>query len=88
MENKIELLSQTTDMMCSDKYDERFKAEYYQLKIRYKSLCEIINKYYNGTLAFKLSCNINILTKQVIIMQDYINILQLRAGVEGIELDK
>lgn len=31
-------LEETKDLMCSADYKERFKAEYYQLKIRYEQI--------------------------------------------------
>ena len=37
-------LRQTIDMMTSDDYKERFKAEYYQTKIRYERLKKFNNK--------------------------------------------
>lgn len=87
MKNKITLLSQTSEMMCSDNYDVRFKAEYYQLKIRHDSLAEIITKYRNGKLAFKLSCGIYLLESQLFVMTNYLDILKRRAEIEGIKLN-
>ena len=37
-EKCIETLSDTFDLMCSKDYKDRFRAEYYQTKIRYEKL--------------------------------------------------
>ena len=44
-------LTDTIEMMKSADYKERFKAEYYQLKIRLEALCEM---YDAGTLGYTL----------------------------------
>ena len=41
-EEKIETLSDTIDLMCSNDYKDRFKAEYYQTKIRYDKLHKVL----------------------------------------------
>ena len=79
-------LWETRDLMISSDYKERFKAEYYQLKIRYKKLRDIINKYDNGTLSFELTCPITILRKQKAAMALYLDNLEHRAALEGINL--
>lgn len=79
-------LKDTIDMMMSSDYKERFKAEYYQLKIRYIKLQDMVNKYDNGTLGFKPNCSIKRLKYQLIVMSDYLNIMQDRAIWEGIDL--
>lgn len=43
-------LKDTKEMMFSEDYKERFKAEYYQTKIRYDKLHKMIIKYEAGTL--------------------------------------
>ena len=35
-------LKKTIGMMCSDDYRERFKAEYFQVDIRYQKLKEMV----------------------------------------------
>lgn len=79
-------LKDTIDMMMSSDYKERFKAEYYQLKIRYIKLQDMVNKYDNGTLGFKPNCSITRLKHQLIAMSDYLNIMQDRAIWEDIDL--
>ena len=49
-------LVDTVEMMQSAEYKERFKAEYYQVLIRYQSLVGIIEAWDNGTLDFTPTC--------------------------------
>lgn len=41
-------LKATAEMMNSSDYKERFKAEYYQLAIRYKKLKDFLDRWDNG----------------------------------------
>ena len=79
-------LKDTVKFMKSDDFKDRFKAEYYQLKIRYEKLCEMIVRYEAGTLKFKPKCSINLLKEQAEAMEDYLDRLELRAELEGIKL--
>ena len=79
-------LKDTVEMMNSGDYKERFKAEYYQLLIRLDGLAGMLIKWENGMLDFKPKCSKEILENQVICMQGYKEILELRAEIEGIEL--
>ena len=79
-------LKDTIEMMQSDDYKERFKAEYYQTKIRYDKLHKMIVKYEAGTLEFTPTCPIDILKNQASHMRQYLYALEVRAQIEGIEL--
>ena len=79
-------MQETTVMMLSDNYIDRFRAEYYQLKIRYERLVEMIDKYKEGTLEFTLKCPIEVLEHQKNTMEIYLDILADRAEIEEIEL--
>lgn len=79
------LLEETIDMMISNDYKERFIAEYHQLKERYNSLNKMINNWDN--LDFKPLCSLSIYQSQVSAMKQYLNILELRARVENINLN-
>ena len=57
-------LKDTIEMMTSQYYKDRFKAEYYQTKIRAEKLDDILNKYKLGYLDFTLSCPVEVLEKQ------------------------
>lgn len=79
-------LKDTVNLMLSDNYIERFKAEYYQTKTRYDRLHYMIIKYEAGTLAFDLKCPVNILKDQAKYMGMYLYQLEVRAEIEGIKL--
>ena len=79
-------LNNTIEMMNSQDYKERFKAEYLQLKIRYKKLFNMLVKYKAGSLKFVPACPYDLLYEQLQHMGRYIMILEARAEVEGIEL--
>ena len=80
-------LKQTAKYMSSLLYQDRFKAEYWQVKIRLERLNDTIEKYKAGTLDFKPDCSVEILEEQAKIMDDYLTILKVRAELEGITLD-
>ena len=79
-------LKDTVAMMGSDDYKKRFVAEYVQLKIRYKKLYAVLEKYAADKLDFKPTCPIEILYEQLDHMEAYLNVLETRAKYEGIEL--
>lgn len=79
-------LNDTIRMMNSADYKERFKAEYYQTKIRYQKLHKMCVKYEAGTLDFTPTCSLEILTEQKKHMGNYLHSLELRAEIEGIAL--
>ena len=79
-------LQDTVEMMNSSDYKERFKAEFYQLKLRIDGLEAMLTKYENGTLEFTPSSDIALLKTQIATMVAYENILKMRAKQESIEL--
>lgn len=79
-------LRDTVDMMNSEDYKERFKAEYYQLSLRLKGLSNMLTKYKEGTLNFKPICSYELLAEQAYHMREYLKILEERARLEDIEL--
>lgn len=81
-------LNETIEMMNSDDFKERFKAEYYQLDNRIKGLDNMLGKYKEGLLSFKPKCSYELLYKQLIFMIEYRNILEQRAMIENIELSE
>ena len=81
-------LKDTVPMMTSDDYKERFKAEYFQLKIRRDKLSKMIDCYYAEELDFKLSSPIGVYMDQMDHMDAYLHILEKRARHEGIDLNK
>lgn len=79
-------LRDTVDLMVSDDFRDRFKAEYYQLKIRYDKLQEIIKRVNEGTSNFNLSCPVDLYDMQLDYMYNYMKILESRASIEKIDL--
>ncbi len=79
-------LKNTVEMMNSEDYKERFKAEYYQTKIRYEKLHKMVVKYEAGKLNFTPKCSIELLKQQKSFMGQYLYTLEVRAEIEGIEL--
>lgn len=80
-------LSQTSIMMNSSDYKERFRAEYFQLKIRMNGLSAMLKKYREGTLNFTPSCSYDLLNGQFKAMDLYASYLEERAVIENINLD-
>ncbi len=79
-------LKDTINLMNSEDYKERFKAEYYQTKIRYDKLHKMLIKNDAKTLDFKPNCPVETLEKQAMHMGNYLKCLEIRAEVEGIDL--
>lgn len=79
-------LADTIQLMTSEDYKERFKAEYYQTKIRYDKLHKMLVKHDAGTLPFTLSTNADVFRRQAAAMGSYLYLLEERAELEGIEL--
>ena len=84
--NPITKLSQTTDMMTSSDYKERFKAEYAQVVIRYKKLKNMLDKWDKNELTFTPTCPRSTYNMQIKAMEDYMAVLEARAVMEGIVL--
>lgn len=79
-------LIDTIDLMTSDNYKDRFKAEYYQVKIRYEKLHNMLVNLEAGKLDFELSCPAVKLIEQKRYMGEYLRVLEVRAAIEGIQL--
>jgi hypothetical protein len=89
-------LTDTVALMNSEDYKEGFKAEYYQTKIRYEKLKAFNNKleaakrteYMAIAVAMPThDCPEDVLREQQALMGQYLHILEVRAVIEGIELD-
>jgi hypothetical protein len=79
-------LKDTIEMMQSEDFKERFKAEYWQTKVRYEKLHKTIIKAEAGTLNFTPSSPIGLLIEQKRHMGEYLHCLEVRAEMEGIDL--
>lgn len=79
-------LKDTIEMMNSNDYKERFKAEYNQTKIRRDKLHNTLIQQEAGVLNFELKCDPYLLKKQECAMDDYLRLLEIRAAIEKIDL--
>lgn len=89
-------LKQTLNYMCSEDYKKRFIAEYWQTKIRYEKL-----KHFNNIIEAACrtqgmersivepihDCPQHLLREQQEVMGQYLHILEVRAVIEGIDLE-
>jgi len=80
-------LSETTELMNSTDYKDRFKAEYYQLETRLIKLHDMIDKLINNELTFTPICDKGVLENQRCYMYKYLLVLIDRAKLENIDLD-
>lgn len=80
-------IEETAKLMVSDDYKGRFKAEYHQLRIRYRKLFILLTKNRLGALGFKPDCPIDTLKEQLEAMRHYIAVLEERAIMENIDLE-
>lgn len=80
-------LADTAKMMNSDDFMVRFRAEYFQLSIRRDGLASMLQKYKLGTLTFKPNCSYELLHRQLVYMNSYLDCLEERAKIENINLD-
>ncbi len=85
----------TIEMMRSPDYKERFKAEYYQTKIRYEKLKAFCNKIEAAEVTTHEKapypsplhdCPLHMLRDQQAAMGHYLHVLEIRAVIENIEL--
>ena len=80
-------LRDTIDLMNSADYKDRFAAEYWQTKIRYHKLHKMLIKAEAGMLPFKPTCSLELLNAQKGYMGNYLRCLEIRAEIEGIDLE-
>ena len=70
----------------SNNYKQRFINEYVELKDRYSKLHKMLVKYDAGKLEFTPTCPTDMLRKQKSLMGQYLNVLEIRAMIEDVEL--
>ena len=87
-EYEITHLRDTVGLMESSDYKDRFKGEYWQTKIRYNKLHNMVVKYEANTLDFTPTTPLDVLKKQLSYMGMYLYTLEIRAQLEGVELFK
>ena len=93
-------MQETTQLMLSPNYKDRFKAEYVQTKIRHERLGALLVKIEaanrtvfadveNGEIRVGKpdhNCPEHLLRDQLHAMCEYLHILEIRAVIEGIDL--
>lgn len=81
-----DFLEQTVDLMLSEDYKERFKAEYYQLYQRFNKLRTMLIKWDRDELDFIPNCPRGTYDMQLEYMYKYLAILECRAKIEEIDI--
>jgi hypothetical protein len=81
-----EVLKKSAELMLSEDYKERFIAEYMQVDNRLSNLRKMLKSWDEGTLRFNPICPREVYTTQVFNMQNYCDILRIRAKLEDIVL--
>lgn len=79
-------LKDTLELMTSNDYKDRFRAEYWQTKIRYNKLFEIVTDYDIKKTSFNEPANIKLFRKQAKAMLNYLDALLTIAEIEKIKL--
>ena len=79
-------LERLIELMKSEDYKDRFRAEFYQLEDRIDKLSNMLEIYKAGTLDFTPSCSYELLNSQLRAMNEYLLYLTIRAEIEGIDL--
>lgn len=79
-------LIETIDSMRSADYKDRFRAEYWQTKIRYEKLHRMTIQYEAGTLGFTPTCSLDLFKEQKAAMGAYLHALEVRAEIESVDL--
>lgn len=88
--NCFKSLEDTSVLMTSEDYKNRFVAEYAQTKIRYEKLKNFCNRIeaamLTGSKEPDHDCSLELLRSQQRIMGEYLHILEIRAVIEEVEL--
>lgn len=79
-------LKDTVELMQSNDYKDRFRAEYYQTKIRYNKLHTLLVQLDAGTAKITPKCPKELLKKQCSDMGSYLYDMEVRACIEEIDL--
>ena len=79
-------LEDSIDLMKSKDYKDRFKAEYYQVFVRFVKLKAMLEKWDKDELDFEPTCPYSTYEMQIKAMRDYISVLEARAVMENIDL--
>lgn len=89
-------LMETIDLMTSDDYKKRFLAEYWQTRIRQEKLrnfcdkieaAELMTGYKKAIPCPAHDCPLELLREQQSLMDELCKLYQIRAIIEGVDLD-
>ena len=80
-------MKDTVNLMLSEEYGDRLRAEYYQTKIRLGRLEHTIRMLERGLLDFEPACPLRIMYTQMYQAKMYLAILETRAIIEDIKLN-
>lgn len=88
-------LENTLDLMLSPNYKDRLKAEYWQTKVHYEKLKRSNTEWEAYRIANVLQAvakesktPMEVLQQQERVMGEYLHLLELRAVLEGVELEE
>lgn len=84
---KNEVLAATAALMTSENYKDRLKAKYIQLKNRYEGLKRMTDNCDNGILSSTPTCPRATYNFKLRAMKEYLDILEIRAKIEKINLE-
>lgn len=79
-------LKDTAELMNSDDYKDRFKAEYWQLRHRLDKLNDMLKRYVKNELDFIPDTPFIWLKQQAFAMQAYLDALSVRCDYENIDV--
>ena len=79
-------MDQIIKLQTSEDWKDRTISEYQLLLRREEALAKMINEYERGKLKFIPNCPIQLLRMQHDIMCEYLDVLVIRAKLEGIDL--
>lgn len=82
-----EEINHTIELIKSDNYKERFRAEYFLLMWRTAKLSTLIGAINSGVVDFTPNCPVELLTEQLNAMYNYLIVLSKRAKIEHIDVD-
>lgn len=84
--NPKKTLEETVDLMLSDNWEDRFKAEYYQLEYRYVALNKSLMEADLSAETAEQTMNLHYRREQLNNMRMYLLSMKTVAAAEGIEL--
>ena len=83
-------MERSAELMFSNDYRARLAAEWGQVKIRLRKLRKLLYDHQNGKINFDPTCTspITLLKEQELVMQEYVDILEKRIELEGINISE